>query len=176
MLILLVTCIGFTAFTFSADSPQFRCHLTSLLLLTLVNFRWILSSSIPSISYLTLLDKYSIGSIIFLFALFIWHSFAGSLHNEWSLISQALKNNNNNNDQFYTNYQNDSMRSFINGSMTTFLSPSAELMISRANMYDKLMFYGFMFFYFLFNMIFLIVFVRILRSISSIHDKHKTNY
>lgn len=75
MLIMLVTTIGFTSFSFAPESTQLRCQLTSLLLLTLVNFRWILSNSLPSISYLTLLDKYSIGSLLFLFAFFLWHSF-----------------------------------------------------------------------------------------------------
>lgn len=162
MLILLVTCIGFTAFTFSSETPQFRCQLTSLLLLTLVNFRWILSSSIPSISYQTLLDKYSMGSIIFLFALFIWHTFAGTLHNEFSLVSTLF-------------IVDDSSTSLITSNGTT--SANTFVAGSRlARLYDKYMFYGFMIFYFVFNLVFLVVFVRILRSITSIHDKHKTTY
>lgn len=77
-LILLITSISFTAFSFSPLDPQFRCQVIALLMLTLVNFRWVITQRLPSVSYLTMLDKYSIGSIIFLFISFLWHSMIGS--------------------------------------------------------------------------------------------------
>ncbi|RNA29803.1 Gamma-aminobutyric acid receptor subunit gamma [Brachionus plicatilis] len=77
-LILLITSISFTAFSFSPLDPQFRCQVIALLMLTLVNFRWVITQRLPSVSYLTMLDKYSIGSIVFLFISFMWHSMIGS--------------------------------------------------------------------------------------------------
>ncbi|CAF0736813.1 unnamed protein product [Brachionus calyciflorus] len=77
-LIFLITSISFTAFSFKPLDPQFRCQVIALLMLTLVNFRWVITQRLPSVSYLTMLDKYSIGSIIFLFISFVWHSMIGS--------------------------------------------------------------------------------------------------
>lgn len=74
----MITSISFTAFSFSPFDPQFRCQVIALLMLTLVNFRWVITQRLPSVSYLTMLDKYSIGSIIFLFMSFMWHSMIGS--------------------------------------------------------------------------------------------------
>lgn len=150
MLTFFVTSIGFTSFSFAPNSPHFRCQLTSLLLLTLVNFRWILSNSIPSISYLTLLDKYSIGSIIFLFALFIWHTVLAAYDH---II-------------FYENFHYNNV------------TPSASVISEfslKAKLYDKYFFYGFIFSYFVFNLTFLLVFLKILRSIKLIEKRSQNN-
>lgn len=138
---MLVTCISLTAFTFPPEFPQLRCQLTSLLLLTLVNFRWILSSSLPSISYLTLIDKFSIGSIIFLFALFIWHTLNASIYRDISTTTGSNQ----------TNVYN--------------------RITSEAREYDRNLFYGFLGFYAFFNLVFFILILRILRSINSIKSK-----
>lgn len=78
MLIFLITLLGFTIFSINPSTPQFRCQVTGLLLLTSINFRWLITQKLPSVSYLTLLDKYTIGCLIFLVLLCIWHSVVGS--------------------------------------------------------------------------------------------------
>ncbi len=53
MLVFLITVLGFVPFSFAPDGPQFRCQVTGLLLLTSVNFRWIVTQRLPSVPYLT---------------------------------------------------------------------------------------------------------------------------
>jgi hypothetical protein len=76
--VFLITCLGFTTFSINPSFPHFRCQVTGLLLLTSINFRWIMTQRLPSVSYLTLLDKYAIGCLFFLSSKFIWHSLIGS--------------------------------------------------------------------------------------------------
>jgi hypothetical protein len=78
LLIFLITSLGFATFSISVTTPQFRCQVTGLLLLTSVNFRWIITQRLPSVSYLTLIDKYTIGCLFCLAAIFIWHAIIGS--------------------------------------------------------------------------------------------------
>lgn len=157
MLILFVTCIGFTAFSFAPNYPQFRCQLTSLLLLTLVNFRWIISNSIPSISYLTLLDKYSIGSIIFLVALFIWHTFIATYG--LSLLASETQ----------------ARKIMKNFTATYNQTEPSQVYLLTAKIYDSYLFYSFMVVYFLFNLFFLVSFFKISKSINVLENKSKTN-
>ena len=85
MLIFLITVLGFVPFAFEPNGPQFRCQVTGLLLLTSVNFRWIVTQRLPSVPYLTSLDKYAIGSLLYLVLFCVWHSIIGS-----SVISSEL--------------------------------------------------------------------------------------
>jgi hypothetical protein len=78
MLIFLITVLGFVPFAFEVSGPQFRCQVTGLLLLTSVNFRWIVTQRLPSVPYLTSLDKYAIGSLFSLVLFCVWHSVIGS--------------------------------------------------------------------------------------------------
>lgn len=78
MLIFFVSALGFVPFSFSVLNNHFRIQVTSLLILTSVNFRWIVTQRIPTVSYLTTLDKYAIVALIFLVALCGWHATIGS--------------------------------------------------------------------------------------------------
>lgn len=78
MLIFLITMLGFVPFAFDPNGPQFRCQVTGLLILTSVNFRWVVTQRLPSVPYLTSLDKYAIGSLFHLVFFCIWHSIIGS--------------------------------------------------------------------------------------------------
>lgn len=78
MLIFLITILGFVPFAFDSGGPQFRCQVTGLLLLTSVNFRWLVTQRLPSVAYLTSLDKYAIGSLLYLVLFCVWHSIIGS--------------------------------------------------------------------------------------------------
>ena len=73
-MIFLITVLGFTPFAFAPASPQFRCQVTGLLLLTAVNFRWIITQKLPPVSYLTSLDKYAIGCLFHLVLFCSWHA------------------------------------------------------------------------------------------------------
>jgi hypothetical protein len=77
-LILLITSLAFTTFAIGLAGPQNRCTIVGILLLTLINFRLVLTQRLPSVSYLTLLDKYSICCIMLLASLLSWDAIIGS--------------------------------------------------------------------------------------------------
>ncbi|CAM4900759.1 unnamed protein product [Rotaria socialis] len=54
-------------------------HIQATLLLTSITFRWTVNRSLPTISYLTSLDKYAIISIFILVGLCIWHAIIGAI-------------------------------------------------------------------------------------------------
>lgn len=63
-----------------------RCHLnanriqtTSTLLLASVTFKWITNRSLPTVSYMTSLDKYSIASMLLICAQCVWHSMISAI-------------------------------------------------------------------------------------------------
>ncbi len=78
MLIFLISVLGFVPFSFSYTTPHFRIQTTCLLILSSINFRWIVTQKLPTVSYLTTLDKYAIGALIFLVSLCAWHAIIGS--------------------------------------------------------------------------------------------------
>ncbi|CAF1003742.1 unnamed protein product, partial [Brachionus calyciflorus] len=60
MLIFLISALGFVPFSFQYSAPHFRIQTTCLLILSSINFRWIVTQKLPTVSYLTTLDKYAI--------------------------------------------------------------------------------------------------------------------
>ena len=78
MLIFLITALGFVAFSFNVTWPHFRCTVTGLFLLTSVNFRYVITQRLPSVAYLTSLDKYAIGSLLILVTFCCWHAIISS--------------------------------------------------------------------------------------------------
>ncbi len=78
ILILLITTLAFATFAIGLTGPQNRVTIVGILLLTSINFRWVITQRLPSVSYLTLLDKYSIGCIMLLASLFSWDAIIGS--------------------------------------------------------------------------------------------------
>lgn len=74
LLIFLITSAVFTTFSIDFDKPHFRLPTTATLLLTSITFRWSYSSRcLPTVNYLTSLDKYSIGSLVLIYLCLIWH-------------------------------------------------------------------------------------------------------
>ena len=78
MLIFIITALGFVPFSINASKPHFRMSVAGVLILTQVNFRWIITQRIPSVGYLTSIDKFAIGNLFFLVAFALWHSIIGS--------------------------------------------------------------------------------------------------
>lgn len=74
MLMFLITVLGFVAFAVDVNSPYGRAQITATLILTSVNFRWIITQRLPSVPYLTSIDKYAIGNLFFLVVFLVWHS------------------------------------------------------------------------------------------------------
>lgn len=78
MLIFFVTALGLCTFSFSISNNNTRVQVASLLILTSINFRWIITKNMPTISYLTTLDSYSICALVFLVILCAWNGIIGS--------------------------------------------------------------------------------------------------
>lgn len=74
LLIFLITLMALNTFAVDLERTQNRLQLTSTILLTSVSFKWIINRSIPTINYLTSLDKYSITCIVFLCSMGICHA------------------------------------------------------------------------------------------------------
>lgn len=77
-LIFLITTTTFTSFAIDAKLPQSRIPATCTFLLTSVSFKWVINRSLPTISYLTSLDQYSMLCIFFICLMTSWHSIIGS--------------------------------------------------------------------------------------------------
>jgi hypothetical protein len=78
MLIFLITVLGFVPFSVDVTLPNARMQVAGVLILTQVNFRWLITQRIPSVPYLTSVDKYSIGNLFFLVLFAMWHAIIGS--------------------------------------------------------------------------------------------------
>ena len=73
-----MTTMGFVCFSFDPSIPHFRAIVTAILMNMSISFRWAFNQLIPSVSYLTNLDRYAIISFLFLIILLIWHALIGS--------------------------------------------------------------------------------------------------
>jgi len=66
MIIFLIDMLSFCSFSVDVSEPSDRLSVTLTLLLTAVAFKFVVSQSLPTISYLTLLDKYVLSGLVFL--------------------------------------------------------------------------------------------------------------
>ncbi|CAF2501908.1 unnamed protein product [Rotaria sp. Silwood2] len=74
LLIFLITLIALTVYGVAPEHAHSRLQITGTLLLTSIMFRWSVSRLLPPVSYLTLLDKYTLISLVFISLNSIWHS------------------------------------------------------------------------------------------------------
>ncbi|CAF3489286.1 unnamed protein product [Rotaria socialis] len=78
-LILLITMVSFCIFSIPPHFTGNRIQIVCTLLLTSITFRWTVNRSLPTISYLTSMDKYAIVCIFNLVAHAVWHAVIGFL-------------------------------------------------------------------------------------------------
>jgi hypothetical protein len=74
LLMFLNTLMSFSAFCISAATPHFRLAVTLTILLTAINFKWVVNRSLPPTSTVNRLDTYHIFSVSFICFLAAWHS------------------------------------------------------------------------------------------------------
>ncbi|CAF0736737.1 unnamed protein product [Adineta steineri] len=91
LLIFLITVIALTVYGVAPELPQSRLQITCTLLLTSIMFRWSVSRLLPPVSYLTLLDKYTLISLVFISLNSIWHSIIGYLIRTMN-VSKSIDN------------------------------------------------------------------------------------
>jgi len=77
LLILLITVIGLTRFTVACDLPQVRLIIDQMVTLTLITFKSVVNANLPTISYLTSVDKYLLFSIVFIMLQCIYDAVIG---------------------------------------------------------------------------------------------------
>ena len=78
--IFLITCASMCPFVIDLKLPQSRIPSTATMLLTTVSMRWIIRGLLPTISYLTVVDKYSLGSLVIIVMLLLYHASMGAFH------------------------------------------------------------------------------------------------
>jgi hypothetical protein len=79
---LLITVLSMTLFAIDSKIAQNRISGTFTLILTSFSFKVVTSKSLPTIAYLTSLDKYQLINIVYLALCCVWHSFCASLNVE----------------------------------------------------------------------------------------------
>lgn len=85
-IIFLTTALSLTIFSINCKNPHARLQTNFTLVLTSASFKWVINRSLPTISYMTSLDKYAIVSIFFLCLLCIWHAIVGTFWVEATAI------------------------------------------------------------------------------------------
>ncbi len=93
-LVFLITGTALNTFSMDILTINNRIQGVFTILLTSVQFRWVVNRTTPIVGYLSSLDQYGITSIFFLVLLAIWHSVAGSMDDiryarqidEWMLL------------------------------------------------------------------------------------------
>ena len=86
LIMCLITALTFTSFAVSIDSIGDRIQITLTLLLTSVAFKYYVQQFVPTVSYLTFLDKYILACMVFQFSMAAIHnSVAGLISNKKSL-------------------------------------------------------------------------------------------
>jgi hypothetical protein len=78
LLVFLITITALCFFSISCKLPQNRLQSTGTTLLTSISFKWVTNRVVPTVSYTTSLDRYSLIHIVFLISLLFWHSIIGS--------------------------------------------------------------------------------------------------
>ncbi|CAF3632253.1 unnamed protein product [Rotaria socialis] len=79
-LIFLITSASFTTFPIPLTNISGRVQISCTLLLTSITFRWLCDKALPTISYLTAVDVYAIGSIFSLCLLNIYNGVIGYVY------------------------------------------------------------------------------------------------
>ncbi|XP_022334395.2 cys-loop ligand-gated ion channel-like [Crassostrea virginica] len=74
LIMTLISSLSLATFAVDRKLPQNRLQLSFTLVLTGVAFKFVANQSIPKISYLTHLDRYILGSMIFLYLVCTWHA------------------------------------------------------------------------------------------------------
>ena len=63
----LISALGLMPFSFSVTSPSSRINSTVMLILSSINFKIAVTTRLPTVSYLTILDKYALPCLLYLF-------------------------------------------------------------------------------------------------------------
>ncbi|TNN15877.1 Gamma-aminobutyric acid receptor subunit gamma-2, partial [Schistosoma japonicum] len=74
LIMFMISGLAFATFAVSPDKAELRLRLSFTLILTSVTFKYVITQSLPKISYLTYMDKYVLMSLFILCIISIWHA------------------------------------------------------------------------------------------------------
>ena len=81
----LITALTFSSFIINAEEVADRLHVTLTLLLTAIAFKFAVKQHIPPVAYQTLMDKYILSCLVFLFSISVQNAVAGVIKNASTL-------------------------------------------------------------------------------------------
>ena len=97
LIMCLITALTFTSFAVKTDAVGDRIQITLTLMLTSVAFKYYVQQFVPTVSYLTLLDKYVLACMVFQFFMAVYNAVSGMITNakvlsysEWSSFIAGL--------------------------------------------------------------------------------------
>ncbi|KAK7116118.1 hypothetical protein V1264_001857 [Littorina saxatilis] len=73
-IMVLISSLSLCTFAVERTLPQNRLQLSFTLVLTGIAFKFVVGQSLPKISYLTILDKYILGSMALMHVVSVWHA------------------------------------------------------------------------------------------------------
>ncbi|KAF7260988.1 hypothetical protein EG68_01796, partial [Paragonimus skrjabini miyazakii] len=74
LIMFMISSLSFATFAVSPDKAELRLRLSFTLILTSVTFKYVITQSLPKISYLTYMDKYVLMSLAILCIISVWHA------------------------------------------------------------------------------------------------------
>ncbi|VDP97280.1 unnamed protein product [Trichobilharzia regenti] len=74
LIMFMISGLAFATFAVSPDKAELRLRLSFTLILTSVTFKYVITQSLPKISYLTYMDKYVLMSLFILCIISVWHA------------------------------------------------------------------------------------------------------
>ncbi|XP_076443999.1 cys-loop ligand-gated ion channel-like [Babylonia areolata] len=83
-IMVMICSLSLCTFAISRSLPQNRLQLSFTLVLTGVAFKFVVGQSLPRISYLTVLDKYILGSMLLMHLVSVWHAVLTRVSDSWS--------------------------------------------------------------------------------------------
>lgn len=89
LIMIFISSLVFTTFTVGQDKVQNRLQLSFILLLSNITFKFTVSQTLPKVSYLTILDKYIIGSMVQLCVVCLWHAIVSQFIDDMELAQRA---------------------------------------------------------------------------------------
>ena len=87
ILMFIITLLSFVSFAVDSSETGEKLSVSLTLLLTSVAFKFVVTSSLPPVSYMTILDRYILGSLLFIFLITVDNSLA-------SWVKKKTKSNN----------------------------------------------------------------------------------
>ncbi|KAK4473971.1 hypothetical protein MN116_002637 [Schistosoma mekongi] len=105
LIMFMISGLAFATFAVSPDKAELRLRLSFTLILTSVTFKYVITQSLPKISYLTYMDKYVLMSLFILCIISIWHAVVTLIGLDFDL-PESLPSTTSNNGGFISSKEN----------------------------------------------------------------------